>query len=625
MTNVLSSLHPSSAPSVFDQQFCRRSMAAGLVLLLFLLGSPGSAEPIPAGGEGNSADASQGGERPISVEELARRLQDLEQQNAKLVRQNNVLTEQNAKLAAQTQSLSGKLDDLTRVFDQLNRRLESYVPGAGSRPTLPSAPAPSPAERPAAEKARITPDDPPLSFTPSSDARSPGGAVPMPDESSPNLESASGAGSVEKETGEASNSPGIDETARSGLLKFLIGGYDEERGQFVLVRPQDSQRVPFELRADLFTQARYTNFARSRDTWIDSTGSPQPIHNISSWEIMRNFIQFSGFALDPRLQFTAFIFSSTAINDTVYLGWINYHFSDAFDLRVGNWLVPGTREWFTSFRYTLGVDRSMATTFFRPNISPGIWAQGEPIKGFNYVAMVANSLNRFNQGIERIGSSFAFGGTAWWEPLGAFGLGPSDIENHQSLSTRLGVNLAVSREANQGSIVSEGNITETRLPNPEDTIIRLSDGTPLFRANALGPGVALTATNVQLWTVDAAFKYRGLSLDGEYLFRWLDNFSTVGNRPSFSSLFDQGALLQGGCFWIPTKLESYARGSFVTGRFGTGSEFGGGVNWYPRGSRDWRLTAEVLYINHSPAQNLITGYRAGESGTLVQLQWFTDF
>ena len=139
---------------------------------------------------------------------------------------------------------------------------------------------------------------------------------------------------------------------------------------FVLVRPRDEQRVPFELRLDLFTQARYTNFARSTNSWIDSTGTRQPVQSFDSVEVTRNFIQFSGFGLDPRLQFTAFIFSSTALNDTVYLGWINYHFSDAFDLRVGNWAVPGTREWYESFRYTLGADRLMATTFFRPNISP---------------------------------------------------------------------------------------------------------------------------------------------------------------------------------------------------------------------------------------------------------------
>ena len=106
---------------------------------------------------------------------------------------------------------------------------------------------------------------------------------------------------------------------------------------FVLVRPRDEQRVPFELRVDLFTQARYTNFRRSADSWIDSTGARQPISNFASGEVMRNFIQFSGFGIDPRLQFSAFIFSSTALNDTVYLGWINYRFSDALDIRVGNW------------------------------------------------------------------------------------------------------------------------------------------------------------------------------------------------------------------------------------------------------------------------------------------------
>ena len=236
----------------------------------------------------------------------------------------------------------------------------------------------------------------------------------------------------------------------------------------------------------------------------------------------------------------------------------------------------------------------------------------------DYVAMLANSLNRFTQGVERIGSAITFGGTVWWEPLGDFGPGPSDIENHQSPSPRIGTNLALSRETNQG-------FGTAGLGNPEDTILRLSDGTPLFRPGALGPGVELISTGVQLWTIDAAVKYRGLGLSGEYFFRWLDAFKQSSGRLPFRSLFDQGALLQAGYFVMPSKLETFARTSFVTGPFGGGNEFGGGVNWYVRGSRDWRLTFEVLRINHSPAQNILTGYRAGESGTLFQLQWFTDF
>ncbi len=154
--------------------------------------------------------------------------------------------------------------------------------------------------------------------------------------------------------------------------------------------------------------------------------------------------------------------------------------------------------------------------------------------------------------------------------------------------------------------------------------MRLSNGTPLFRPGALGPGVELISTAVQLWTIDAAVKYRGFGISGEYFFRWLDGFKETGGGSPYRTIFDQGGLLQAGYFVAP-KLETFARTSFVAGPFGGGNEYGGGVNWYVKGTRDWRMTFEVLRIDHSPAQNILTGYRAGESGTLFQLQWFTDF
>ena len=394
--------------------------------------------------------------------------------------------------------------------------------------------------------------------------------------------------------------------------------HDEAPGQVVLAKSRDGQKLPYEVRADVFSQVRYSLFSREADYWVNSAGTIQPVSNFNSIELTRNFIQLSGYAIDPRLQFTANLFSSTAINSTVFLGWVNFRFSEAFDLRAGNWIVPGTREWNESFRYTLGADRLMATTFFRPNISPGIWAQGEPIENVHYIAMVANSLNRFNQGVERVGSTKAFGGTVWWEPMGPFGPGPSDIEDHALPSPRIGTNVAFSQEANQGFGAAETG-------NPEDTILRLSDGTPLFRPNVLAPDVELRTTRVSLWTIDAALKYRGFSLSSEYFLRWLYDFSYVGRELPMDSLFDHGGLLQGGYFLIPSQFETFARSSFVTGQFGGGYEVGGGVNWYFRKSRDWRATLEILNINHSPAQNLLTGYRAGESGMLYQFQLFTDF
>jgi hypothetical protein len=254
-----------------------------------------------------------------------------------------------------------------------------------------------------------------------------------------------------------------------------------------------------------------------------------------------------------------------------------------------------------------------------PEHQPGdLGPQGEPIQNVHYVAMLANSLNRFTSGINRVGQSGAFGGTVWWEPMGRFGPGPSDMEGHGQLAPQVGTNLALSHESNQG-------YQGFGVANPEDTILRLSDGTPLFRAGALGQNVVLRSTDVQLWTVDAAAKYRGFGIMGEYFFRWLDHFNAGGVPVPYRSLFDTGRLLQASHFLVPGRLEAFARTSFVVGHFGGGDEFGGGVNWYPRSSRDWRFTLEVLQISGSPAQNLLTGYRAGESGTLFPRQWFSDF
>lgn len=518
-----------------------------------------SATPAPA--QDPAADVA------ATVEALARRLEDLERRNADLAEQNRSLTDK---------------------VDELSRRIAPQ----------PTADAPATALDPIVAPPTPTPSPSP-----------PGTSLPED--------------ALDEDAGVADPPPA---PGSAGLLgdvrsesRFRVGDYDEETGQYILVRPDDAQRVPFELRFDIFTQARFQNFAASRRNWVDAEGVTQPIRSFNSIEVSRNFLVFSGFGIDPRLQYTAIIFSSTPINDTVFLGWINYRFSKAFDVRVGNWLIPGTREWYESFRWTLGADRLMATTFFRPNISPGVWVQGEPIDGLNYVAMVANSNSRFTQGVAtRVSSSIAFGGTAWYEPTDDYGVGVSDVESHENRSFRFGTSVNIAHESNQG-------LTLGSLNNPEDTLIRLSDGTPLFRSGVLGPGIEVQSTNLQLWTIDAAMKYRGLGISGEYFLRWLNDIRTIGGRSPYDSLLDTGALLQAGYFVVPHKLEGFARTSFVTGHFGGGYEYGGGLNWYPRGTRTWRTTAEVLRVEGSPAQNFITGYRAGETGTLFQLQWLTDF
>jgi hypothetical protein len=67
--------------------------------------------------------------------------------------------------------------------------------------------------------------------------------------------------------------------------------------------------------------------------------------------------------------------------------------------------------------------------------------------------------------------------------------------------------------------------------NPENTIVRLSDGTPLATRGALVPGATVDAFDFRLATVDAGWKWRGVSLNAEYYFRFLDGFTFAANDP----------------------------------------------------------------------------------------------
>lgn len=402
------------------------------------------------------------------------------------------------------------------------------------------------------------------------------------------------------------------------VAQFFTGDYEPDRG-FVLVRPREPARVPFELRFDLVTQFRHTGFARDTTTWTDSTGAVQPVSNRNVFEINRNWIEFSGFAFDPNLRFYTVIFTSSASGRGIFLGWINYHFSDIFDLYCGYFKVPGAREFVDTFWDTQGVDRTMATTFFRPNLAPGIWAKGQPIDHLYYYVMVSNSFDEAQLTANRVGTNLTYSGNLRWEPFGAFGPGPSDIEMHDRPALRLGGSLTRSRENRQDSITTQVSA------NPENTIYRLSDGTPLFKFGALGPGCQLNVASVCVAAIDAGVKWQGLSLTGEYFFRSIDELKSRGAAPEVSSLFDHGAYAQCGWFVLPREVELYARTSYVHGHYGGGREWGGGVNWFVNRTRHWRCTFEVLQIDHSPADNILTGYRAGESGTLFQTQLLVNF
>jgi hypothetical protein len=217
-------------------------------------------------------------------------------------------------------------------------------------------------------------------------------------------------------------------------------------------------------------------------------------------------------------------------------------------------------------------------------------------------------------GVLRRGTSMAWAGNTWWEPWGPFGIGASDMEHHDDPVIRFGTS-GVYAPTYANPLV--GN-------NPEDTIVRLSDGTPLAATGALGTDTVVDRFLYKLATVDAAWKWRGVGVFCEYYWRLLDDFSGTGPFDR-SSIFDQGGMAYLSWCFVPRTYEVYGRSSVVTGPFGTGQEYGGGLNWYLKKTRQARLTFEALHMNRNPAQNFLYPYRAGYTGTAIQTQFMVVF
>lgn len=390
---------------------------------------------------------------------------------------------------------------------------------------------------------------------------------------------------------------------------WYAAGYD---GGF-LISPLNPEETPFELKFNLQNQVRYIGFARDVRTWTDNAGNVAPVTNRSNFELPRGRAVFSGFALLPDLVYYLSIDYNTVSDRQVNLlrYWAGYRFGREVSLFIGQEKVPGSREWLASSLQTLGPDRSLATTFFRPSLSQGIWATGEPIDGFYYHTMIANGFNTLGTSPQQLNSRMTFANSIWYEPLGAFGAAYSDFEYHDDPVMRVG-----------GSFTYSPNDGQQGSPElPENASIRLSDGTLLTEVGALSPGVSLSAYSVVLGAVDLSFKYRGFSVSGEVYLRDLFNLQGNGPLPRLS-VFEFGGFAQVGYYVIPQQFELYSRTSVVSGPFGTGSEYAGGLNWFfLRGKQNLRQTFDVAWINHSPADQNRTDYRAGDTGLLIRSQF----
>ena len=166
----------------------------------------------------------------------------------------------------------------------------------------------------------------------------------------------------------------------------------------------------------------------------------------------------------------------------------------------------------------------MATTFFRPSLSQGVWITGQPVDGWYYHAMMSNGFNTLNLLPNQLNNRFCYSGSTWWEPWGAFGRGYSDLQDHREAAIRLGGSYTYA--------IGRGNQTDSDAV--ENSPVRLSDGTMITTPGALAPGVTLQSYDISLAALDLAYKYRGLGLSTELYFQ--DLLGVPGHGPAADQL-----------------------------------------------------------------------------------------
>jgi hypothetical protein len=398
---------------------------------------------------------------------------------------------------------------------------------------------------------------------------------------------------------------------------------DEDHYQdgIVIWKNPDDASVPFLLKFNVNTQIRYLNTLNSDDTFTDHLGVVREVHNRNDITVNRSMFILAGYMFSKKLQYSLTVWTSAGAASIVVAGNIGWRFNKGLTITGGYTGVPGSRSLVGTFPFFQPIDRSMADNFFRPGFTQGVWANGEPVKGLNYLVFVGNGLNTLNITANKIDTSLLLSGSVWWEPLGAFSEPGKSRQMYDdyfaSKKTRIRIGTSFTRSR-------EDRFSDTDQSSPDNTSIYNSDGVLAFSTGAFAPGVTVERATYKMWAIDGGLKKSGFSVNGQYFFRWLGDFEADGPLP-LASTFDHGFELSTGKFVVPKKLLLYVRGSKVFGQFANPYEYGGGFKWYFLPTERLWMTGELMKVNKSPYSGAFTPYTAGMAGWMPMLQTVLAF
>jgi hypothetical protein len=365
----------------------------------------------------------------------------------------------------------------------------------------------------------------------------------------------------------------------------------------------------------LFSYVRYLNQKGLDPSYTDFFGNTFTVKQREDVQLTKFFLPFSGWFLTPKFRYYLYVWSAnTGQGDpaqVVGAGNLSYTFNRHVTLGGGITSLPSTRSTEGQFPYWLGVDdRLTSDEFFRGSYTTGFWLKGEIATKVKYMAMLANNLSTLGVSASQLDNTLDTVSLMlqWLPTTGEFGLYGTfgDYDRHEKVATRLAGHYTHSTEDKQSQPGTNGI---------ENSQIRLTDGSIIFTPDLFGPGITVEKVRYDMVSVDAGVKYKGLSLEAEYYWRWLGDFRGT-HTTDIADIDDHGFQVQSSAMVLPKALQAYLGGAAIRGVYGNSSEVRAGLNWYFVKERGLRFNAEWIHLNKCPVGYTAVPYPVGGNGDI---------
>ena len=384
----------------------------------------------------------------------------------------------------------------------------------------------------------------------------------------------------------------------------FLAGYDPKNG-FHLRNGDDTFRIRFTGRL----QGRYTYKA------MDSRGSEGGGRDLSTFELERARIGLRGHMLSPRLTFKIELEAATDASDRgsmtdgyLYIKEVLGEGNKYLNLGVGQWKPSFLRQEKTSSTRLQFVERSLTNEFFTIDRNIGLWVDGSrgPLE---WMAAVTNGIDSVN-------------------------VNPKNVDHSPALIARLEYHIL--RDGDKNMKMAESDVKHTSSPAWVVGTAFVTDAN-----NGTGAGAPVPEFKVYQWEIDTAFKYMGMSLQAEYVARWLKYETAPSNGPAVpvgETIFAHGFYAQAGYFLVPSTYEVAFRASAIWNDGGASNgaavEIGPAFNWFISKDHRVKFQVDASYVDipdnlQQPTENLYknktfsssaAGLAAGDQGIVARVQ-----